>query len=114
VVNAIAMLPTISAQLEQVTEHTRSLPEIHAEMAVVAAATTSLDAAMPILVELQQPLPELVPALNQTAERLDRLAVLIASMDATLQFLAAVAEPLQGTAARIGRLTGGRFVRRGS
>jgi hypothetical protein len=55
-----------------------------------------------------------VPALNQTAERLDRLAVLIASMDATLQFLAAVAEPLQGTAARIGRLTGGRALRRGS
>ena len=54
VVDAIAMLPTISAQLEKVTEHTRSLPEIHAEMAIVAAATTSLEATMPILVELHE------------------------------------------------------------
>jgi len=114
VMDAIAMLPTISAQLEQVTEHTRSLPEIHAEMAIVAASTTSLEATMPTLIELQQPLPQLVPALTQTAERLDRLAVLIASMDETLHFLAAVAEPLQSTAARIGRLTGGRVLRRGS
>ncbi|TMD02886.1 MAG: hypothetical protein E6J03_08570, partial [Chloroflexi bacterium] len=88
VVEAIAMLPTISAQLEQVTEHTRSLPEIHAEMATVASATLALEAAMPVLVELQQPLPELVPALTQTAERLDRLAALIGSMDETLHFLA--------------------------
>ena len=114
VVEAIAMLPTISAQLEQVTAHTRSLPEIHREMAVVAQATVALEATMPVLVELQQPLPELVPALTQTADRLDRLAALIGSMDETLHFLAAVAEPLQSTAARIGRLTGGRIVRRGS
>jgi hypothetical protein len=114
VVDAIAMLPTISDQLELVTEHTRSLPEIHAEMATVAAATLALEATMPVLVELQQPLPELVPALTQTADRLDRLAALIGSMDETLHFLAAVAEPLQGTAARIGRLTGGRLARRGS
>ena len=114
VVEAITMLPTISAQLEQVAEHTRSLPAIHAEMAAVAASTLALEASMPTLIELQQPLPELVPALTQTADRLDRLAALIASMDETLHFLAAVAEPLQGTAARIGRLTGGRLARRGS
>lgn len=114
VIEAITMLPAISEQLELVTEHTRSLPEIHAEMATVASATLALEATMPVLVELQQPLPELVPALTQTADRLDRLAVLIGSMDETLHFLAAVAEPLQGTAARIGRLTGGRLVRRGS
>jgi hypothetical protein len=114
VVDAISMLPAISAQLEQVTEHTRALPEIHREMATVAEATLALEATMPVLVELQQPLPELVPALTRTADRLDRLGALIASMDETLHFLAAVAEPLQGTAARIGRLTGGRLVRRGS
>jgi hypothetical protein len=114
VVEAITMLPIIAAQLEQITEHTRSLPAIHAEMASVAASTTSLEATMPVLVELQQPLPELVPALQETADRLDRLGVLIASMDETLHFLAAVAEPLQGTAARIGRWTGGRVARRGA
>ena len=112
VVEAIAMLPTIAAQLERISEDTRQLPAIHAEMAAVALSTTQLEATMPVLVELQQPLPELVPALQQTADRLDRLATLIGSMDQTLHFLAAVAEPLQGTAARIGRWTGGRAVRR--
>lgn len=85
VVEAISMLPTISAQLAEVTEHTRSLLEIHAEMARVATATTALEATLPPMV---------------------------ASMDRTLRLLAAVAEPLQGTALRIGRLTGGRPPRR--
>ena len=54
--------------------------------------------------ELERSLPALTPAIVVLTESLERLLVLLDRLDGTVNTLALVAEPLQGPAARLGRI----------
>lgn len=137
---AILVIPTLSAQLEQVArntaslpqlsvqldrvvintdhlslmsghtaalvENTRVLPQTHSELLVMRAGivqmqadTASMASDVSRLVILDQAVPALVPMLE--------------AVEATVGRLAEVAEPLQGAAVRVGRLTD-RLPKRGT
>jgi hypothetical protein len=115
VVRNTASLPTLSPQLERVAtntdelalvaasttrlvDQTSVLPQTHTELLVMQAAivqmqanTTAMAGDVSRLVKLEQAVPALVPMLDDVGNSVRRLAEL--------------ADPLEGVAARVGRLS---------
>lgn len=66
---------------------------------------------VPALVDVQQSLPALLPLLRNLSAVVEHLQMSLTKLEGTVHTLANVAEPLQGTAERLGRLFGGRRAR---
>lgn len=97
---AILVLPHMAAQLDRIAANTDALPGMLERLEEVAADTRNLGAVeantatiashIPTLVVLERSLPGMMPVLED--------------LDETVQRLAAVVEPLQGAALRVGRM----------
>jgi hypothetical protein len=86
VVDAILVLPSLSRQLDEVTEHTAHLAAILAELERVRSDTIAL------------------PAINDNLERMCGTLDRVEANTLAVEQLAEIALPLQGAAVRVGRL----------
>jgi hypothetical protein len=85
VVEAILVLPSLSRQLDEVTEHTAHLAAILTELEGVRGDTTSL------------------PVINANLERMCTTLGRVEENTLAVEQLAEIALPLQGAAMRVGR-----------
>jgi hypothetical protein len=86
VVEAILVLPNLSRQLDEVSEHTAHLAAILAELERVRSDTVAL------------------PAINEHLERMCGTLDRVEANTLAVEQLAEIALPLQGAAVRVGRL----------
>ena len=86
VVEAILVLPHLSRQLDDVSEHTAHLAAILAELERVRSDTVAL------------------PAINENLERMCGVLDRVEANTLAVEQLAEIALPLQGAAVRVGRL----------
>jgi hypothetical protein len=86
VVEAILVLPHLSRQLDEVTEHTANLAAILAELEGVRSDTVAL------------------PVINANLERMCETLGRVEDNTLAVEQLAEIALPLQGAAVRVGRL----------
>ena len=86
VVDAVLVLPTLSRQLDEVRVATSALPDILVELERVRSDTVAL------------------PAINENLERMCVTLDRVEQNTLAVEQLAEIALPLQGAAARVGRL----------
>jgi hypothetical protein len=116
IVNALRVLPAIAnntAQmakstqvLGEVAEATRALPELHEEMRRVAKATeeigkiddrmATIEAAMPVLVEVQQHLSQLPEIMLRLEKQLDELSQGLSDLQGSLVPIGRLARRMPG------------------
>lgn len=119
VVGAVQALPVIVARLEEVAEATACLPRLHEDMQRVAEDTAGLTAlaaldgvnrsteqiagAMPVLIDLQDELPAIVPLMKELLAPMERLSVSLEALEQSTDRLAHATGPLGRLADRLPR-----------
>jgi hypothetical protein len=114
VLSALRMLPAIARNTADMAEATQALPDLRRDIERVAEATaaigvidsrmTNIEAAMPVLVEVQQHLAKLPETMEGLDVRIAELSVLLARMLDTMGELATSIDAMQDAVGPLGRL----------
>src|SRR3954447_6666478 len=110
----VPFLPAIARNTEAMAEATREIPDLRRDIERVAEATasigvidarmTNIEAAMPVLVEVQQHLARLPETMESLDTRVAELSVLIERMLDSMNELAASIDSMQEAVGPLGRL----------
>ena len=109
--DALRVLPEIAENTAAMAKATRTLPKIERRLADIEAGVAGIDgrmanieAAMPVLVEVQGSLRNLPDNMARLDQLIDQLLLTLAELGTGIDRLHLAVEPLQETAAGVGRL----------